>query len=198
MPKLQAKVPKGVPPNALLRVRLPDGTEVNVRVPEGLSEGQEFIFEVDSMEGLTTSSVKTSAAAEASVEGSNSNKQAAKKDSSLNKFSNKQAKKKNKKPTTPNRNEEAPSFVTHFFNYYKSTYEMVLNILDTRDTSTHKSQTNTRQSSKSANEFVTLLDREIVTGADFCVALSVGIFIGVSIVLGFIYGVLWVTPITDA
>ena len=100
MPKLQAKVPKGVPPNALLRVRLPDGTEVNVRVPEGLSEGQEFIFEVDSMEGLTTSSVKTSAAAEASVEGSNSNKQAAKKDSSLNKFSNKQAKKKNNLPDT--------------------------------------------------------------------------------------------------
>ena len=37
MPKLQAAVPPGAPPNALLRVRLPDGTEVNVRVPEGVS-----------------------------------------------------------------------------------------------------------------------------------------------------------------
>ena len=47
--KLQAAVPAGAPPNALLRVRLPDGNEVNVRVPEGLEPGDEFIFEVSSM-----------------------------------------------------------------------------------------------------------------------------------------------------
>jgi hypothetical protein len=52
-----------------------------------------------------------------------------------------------------------------------------------------------QQSSKTTNnEYVGLLDREIVTGVDFCVALCVGIFIGISIVLGFIGGVLWVTP----
>ena len=46
MPKLQASVPAGAPPNALLRVRLPDGSEVNVRIPEGLKPGDEFIVEV--------------------------------------------------------------------------------------------------------------------------------------------------------
>ena len=44
MPKLQAAVPVGAPPNALLCVRLPDGKEVNVRVLEGLQPGDEFIF----------------------------------------------------------------------------------------------------------------------------------------------------------
>ena len=39
MPKLQAAVPVGAPPNALLCVRLPDGKEVNVRVLEGLQPG---------------------------------------------------------------------------------------------------------------------------------------------------------------
>jgi len=182
MPKLQATVPKGAPPNALLRVRLPDGTEVNVRIPEGLLEGQEFIFEVDSMGEVTTNSAQNVSNA----------KSAAKKDSSLNK-SNKHAKKKNKKSnnvtTAPSsRVEQAPSFVTFFFNYYNLVYEIVMNTLEGP---TNKVQ----QSSKTTNnEYVGLLDREIVTGVDFCVALCVGIFIGMSIVLGFIGGVLWVTP----
>ena len=47
MPKLQAAVPQGAPPNALLRVRLPDGREVNVRLPQGLSAGDEFVFEIN-------------------------------------------------------------------------------------------------------------------------------------------------------
>ncbi len=188
MPKLQASVPKGAPPNALLRVRLPDGTEVNVRIPEGLLEGQEFIFEVDSMGEITTSTAQNNNVC--------NTKSTAKKDSSLNK-SNKHAKKKNKKSnnttTTPNnRVEKAPSFVTFFFNYYNLVYEMVMNTLE--GPPTYKVQ----QSSKTTNEYVGLLDRELVTGVDFCVALCVGIFIGLSIVLGFIGGVLWVTPIDTA
>ena len=59
MPKLQAAVPAGAPPNALLRVRLPDGNEVNVRVPTGLQPGDEFIFEVTSL-GEVISSTKSS------------------------------------------------------------------------------------------------------------------------------------------
>ena len=91
MPKLQATVPKGAPPNALLRVRLPDGSEVNVRIPEGVSEGQEFIFDINSVGGVTTS-----ASTSQNNGVSNIPKSSAKKDSSLNK-SNKHAKKKNKK-----------------------------------------------------------------------------------------------------
>jgi hypothetical protein len=206
MPKLQATVPKGAPPNALLRVRLPDGTEVNVRIPEGLSEGQEFIFEVDTMGGVTASAAQTQT------------KSSAKKDSSLGSKSNKHAKKKNKKsnnstPTPNNRIEEAPSFVTVFFDCYNLVSEMVLNTLEGGGPpvsffrmflrawelclATHKVQhrSSNNSTNNTPNEYVGLLDREIDTGVEFCVALCVGIFIGMSIVLGFIGGVLWVTPI---
>jgi hypothetical protein len=65
MPKLQAAVPPGAPPNALLRVRLPDGNEVNVRVPKGLKPGDEFIFEVNTSGGVVgTSGTGTSTIAE--------------------------------------------------------------------------------------------------------------------------------------
>ena len=65
MPKLQAAVPPGAPPNALLRVRLPDGNEVNVRVPKGLKPGDEFIFEVNTSGGVVgASGTSTSTIAE--------------------------------------------------------------------------------------------------------------------------------------
>lgn len=191
MPKLQATVPKGAPPNALLRVRLPDGAEVNVRIPDGLSEGKDFIFEIDSMGGVTASTAS----------GSNTpNRSSAKKDSSLNSKSNKHSKKKNKKSNNAsatnnsnNKVEKAPSFVTFFFNYYNIVYDMVMNTLE-GGTPNYRVQESSNYNATN-NAYVGLLDREIVTGVDFCVALSVGIFIGLSIVLGFIGGVLWVTPI---
>jgi len=197
MPKLQATVPKGAPPNALLRVRLPDGAEVNVRIPDGLSEGKDFIFEIDSMGGVTAS--MTPSQNNNSVSNT-PNKSSAKKDSSLNNKSNKHAKKKNKKSNhasaaqnnNNNKVEKAPSFVTFFFNYYNLVYDMVMNTLE-GGTSTYKVQESSNHATN--NAYVGLLDREIVTGVDFCVALCVGIFIGLSIVMGFISGVLWVTPI---
>ena len=189
MPKLQATVPKGAPPNALLRVRLPDGSEVNVRIPEGVSEGQEFIFDINSVGGVTTS-----ASTSQNNGVSNIPKSSAKKDSSLNK-SNKHAKKKNKKSShtstihNNNKAEKAPSFVTFFFNYYNLCYDIVSSTLD------GPKKYEVRVPPKTKTEYVGLLDREIITGVDFCVALCVGIYIGLSIVLGFISGVLWVTPI---
>lgn len=188
MPKLQATVPKGLAPGSLLRVRLPDGSEVNVSIPDGVSEGDELIFETDSMGEVTASAVNS---------GSNNNNKSSsssssKKDSSSQKKSSKQAKKKNKKSSTTltlNRVEEAPSFVTSFFETYNLLYDNILNILEG-----HPSPSRANYSSND-NEYVPLLDRDIVTGADFCVALCVGIFIGLSIVMGFIMGVLWVVPI---
>lgn len=64
MPKLQAAVPPGAPPNALLRVRLPDGNEVNVRVPNGLKPGDSFIFEVTTSGGVLGSGNPSTTAAE--------------------------------------------------------------------------------------------------------------------------------------
>lgn len=186
MPKLQATVPKGLAPGSLLRVRLPDGSEVNVSIPSGLEEGDELIFETDSMGEVTASALNS---------GSNNNNKSSsssKKDSSSQKKSSKQAKKKNKKSSTTltlNRVEEAPSFVTSFFETYNLLYDNILNILEG-----HPSPSRANYSSND-NEYVPLLDRDIATGADFCVALCVGIFIGLSIVMGFITGVLWVVPI---
>ncbi|KAL7451142.1 hypothetical protein ACHAWC_004003 [Mediolabrus comicus] len=189
MPKLQATVPKGLAPGSLLRVRLPDGSEVNVSVPDGLVEGDELIFETDSMGEVTASAVNS---------GSNnksSSSSSSKKDSSSQKKSSKQAKKKNKKSSTTltlNRVEEAPSFVTSFFETYNLLYDNILNILEGHPS---PSRANYSSNSSNDNEYVPLLDRDIATGADFCVALCVGIFIGLSIVMGFITGVLWVVPI---
>ncbi len=188
MPKLQATVPKGLAPGSLLRVRLPDGSEVNVNIPEGLEEGDELIFETDSMGEVTASALNS---------GSSNNKSSSssKKDSSSQKKSSKQAKKKNKKSSTTltlNRVEEAPSFVTSFFETYNLLYDNILNILEGHPS---PSRANYSSNSSNDNEYVPLLDRDIATGADFCVALCVGIFIGLSIVMGFIAGVLWVVPI---
>ena len=193
MPKLQATVPKGLAPGSLLRVRLPDGSEVNVSIPDGVSEGDELIFETDSMGEVTASAVNS---------GSNNNNKSSssssssKKDSSSQKKSSKQAKKKNKKSSTTltlNRVEEAPSFVTSFFDTYNLLYDNILNILEGHPSPSRASYS--LNNSSNDNEYVPLLDRDIATGADFCVALCVGIFIGLSIVMGFITGVLWVVPI---
>ena len=187
MPKLQATVPKGLAPGSLLRVRLPDGSEVNVSTPEGLAEGGELIFETDSMGEVTASAVNISGS-------TNKSSSSSKKDSSSHK-SSKQAKKKNKKSSTTltlNRVEEAPSFVTSFFDTYNLLYDNILNILEGHPSPSRASYSSNNSSKD--NEYVPLLDRDIATGADFCVALCVGIFIGLSIVMGFIMGVLWVVP----
>jgi hypothetical protein len=52
-----------------------------------------------------------------------------------------------------------------------------------------------RQPKKSTLSYLEFLDREIVNGKDFFTALAVGMFIGLSIVMGFLAGVLWVTPV---
>lgn len=188
MAKLQATVPKGAPPNALVRVRLPDGTEVNVRIPDGLIEGQEFIFEIDSVGESTANS-------SGQINVSHTTKTSSRKDQSHK--SSKHAKKKNKKSnhasTIQNSKvDKAPSFVTIFFNYYNLVYEMVMNTLSKPETYKVQQPSNNNNASSS---YVGLLDREIATSVDFCVALCIGIFIGLSIVIGFVGGVLWVTPV---
>ena len=189
MAKLQATVPKGAPANALVRVRLPDGTEVNVRIPEGLKEGQEFIFEIDSVgENMANNSGQ--------INVSHTTKTSSRKDQSHK--SNKHAKKKNKKSnhasTIQNSKvDKAPSFVTIFFNYYTLVYEMVMNTLS--EPQTYQVQQPSNNNNNASSSYVRLLDREIATSVDFCVALCIGIFIGLSIVIGFVGGVLWVTPV---
>ena len=104
----------------------------------------------------------------------------------------------------------APSFVVGFFQLYKQVYDAL-----TQDTtlpssaspsSRQQNAKNSNQRSQSNSQLgqmqqgtayrLGFLDREIVNGKDFLTALAVGMFIGLSIVLGFLAGVLAVTPIT--
>lgn len=43
-------VPSNVKPGQMLRIRCPDGTEGDVRVPKGLKPGNSFIFEMPTEE----------------------------------------------------------------------------------------------------------------------------------------------------
>ena len=108
-------IPANVKPGQMLRIRCPDGTEGDVRVPKGLKPGNSFIFEMPA-------------------------------DALINK-----------------------GFETR-------------SILNEKD-SINKQLTFTGG----------FLDREIVDKQDFLAALAVGILVGLSIVAGFLFGVIIAT-----
>eukprot|EP00578_Thalassiosira_sp_NH16_P003810 CAMPEP_0181139880 /NCGR_PEP_ID=MMETSP1071-20121207/35014_1 /TAXON_ID=35127 /ORGANISM="Thalassiosira sp., Strain NH16" /LENGTH=265 /DNA_ID=CAMNT_0023226809 /DNA_START=17 /DNA_END=814 /DNA_ORIENTATION=+ len=259
MPKLQAAVPAGAPPNALLRVRLPDGNEVNVRVPEGLKPGDEFIFEVSSIGEITgsssssgvgggTANYSTKGGSGSSKKGEKSHKQSSKNPKKRRSHANDNASSSSGRgggggigggdhsssSHQPNNHGGgvggAPGFVTGFFNMYNQVYD----ILAQNNTTAQPKESFSRQSSNGGKGIgstqksngnnvpspiahpslrssqqqsqlnarlalptapLGFLDRELANGKDFLTALAVGIFIGLSIVLGFLGGVLYVTPI---
>ncbi len=228
MPRLQAAVPAGAPPNALLRVRLPDGQEVTVRVPDGLKPGDEFIFEVPSIGGTSkntdnskgninkkvgdsSSTSATSAVGSVSSEKKHerpssqlpSNKK--KQSSSKNPKKRSNAESSSRKDQLGENNGETRTFMTVFLELYNQIYDsLTQQHYDTQSTSRQGNQRqshNSRRHSQSGRIFqgnayrLGFLDREIINGRDFLTALAVGMFIGLSIVFGFVMGVLAVTPI---
>mmetsp|Transcript_25109 Transcript_25109/g.52887 ORF Transcript_25109/g.52887 Transcript_25109/m.52887 type:complete len:227 (-) Transcript_25109:217-897(-) len=225
MPRLQAAVPAGAPPNALLRVRLPDGQEVTVRVPDGLKPGDEFIFEVPSIGGTSknidnlkgntnkrgvdssTTSVGGCVTPEKKYERSSSQLPSNKKKQSSSKNPKKRsnAESSSRKDQVVENNGEARSFMVGFLELYNQIYDsLTQQHCDTQSTSRQGNQRqshNSRRNSQSGrihqgNTYrLGFLDREIINGKDFLTALAVGMFIGLSIVFGFIVGVLAVTPI---
>lgn len=110
-------IPANVKPGQMLRIRCPDGTEGDVRVPKGLKPGNSFIFEMPA-------------------------------DALINKGMAQQSGSKG------------------------------------------LSDTDLFKNSSLAGGF---LDREIVDRQDFLAALAVGILVGLSIVAGFLFGVLIAT-----
>jgi hypothetical protein len=155
MPKLQAAVPPGAPPGALLRVRLPDGNEVNVRVPKGLRPGDEFIFEVNPSGSGTTTTI-TEGIPKVGGHGSSSggvgsHSKKSDKSHSNNKLVSKNPKKKARGTQHSDSSHHnysgggggggsgdssnsyhaggkggaAPSFVTRFFNMYNQVYDIL-------------------------------------------------------------------------
>lgn len=103
----RVSIPPNVKAGQVIRIRCPDGTEGDVKVPKGLKPGDTFVFDFPAVKGLVP---------------------------------------KSKKKTT------SSSF----------------------------------------------LDREIASAHDFVMALAIGVIIGLSIVTGFLLGVLYVTDPEDA
>lgn len=192
MTRLQATVPPGAPPNALLRVRLPDGTEVKVRVPEGLSAGDEFQFQVNSLGEIKT--VKSAAIANS---GSGKKKNPKKKRHAQDHHAVKNTQQNNR----------TPLFISVCLDIYQKLYETFTSENEDDAPAVRRgSQRNASQSAAAitANEtkrdlenYFCFLDRDIINGRDICTALAVGMFIGLSTVLGFLAGVLWVTPVNN-
>lgn len=108
--QFRVSIPTHVKAGQVIRIRCPDGSEGDVKVPKGLKGGDSFIFEM---------------------------------------------------PTSGNNNKKKKSL------------------------------------SKSSNKRNSFLDREIASFHDFFMALAVGVVIGMSIVTGFLLGVLYVTDPND-
>ncbi|KAL9185569.1 hypothetical protein ACHAXT_003346 [Thalassiosira profunda] len=237
MPKLQAAVPAGAPPNALLRVRLPDGTEVNVRVPEGLKPGDEFVFEV--LEGareVTTSAASSGAGSSSGGSGSGAK-------SGGKKGAGKQSRNPKKRRGHHRDNSDLGGSSSHgrdrdlhlhrepqgllggFLSIYNQVYDILSGETRHEPPSAAASPTASRllpltrqgsrgratpspvtvspqhpvthQLTRASTASVGFLDRELASWRDFMTALAVGSCIGFSIVLGFVVGVLHVTPIEE-
>lgn len=204
MPRLQATVPAGAPSNALLRVRLPDGTEVKVRVPDGLSPGDEFQFEVSTLGEIinTTIPTKKDVAAAANTSGKLKSKNPKKK----RHHDNASATNNKGSHVHPNR---TPLFISVCLDLYQKLHQALTQdhpIIEDQPRvsfALNKSSPNTANQPTSFNErkrnvvnyYLGFLDRDIINANDFGMALAVGMFIGLSIVAGFLAGVLWVTPV---
>ena len=193
---------------------------VNVRVPSGLKPGDEFIFEVDRVatnsSGTTTSTKSSNKKNESKSKSSKNPKK--RKGHNNNNDSNTRGDSSSSRDYHGNTRGGAPSFVTGFFSLYNQVYDILSttsamlsgdndDYYDDHDIDISTSNSFSRKNSKDkSNNSVTsqvkqhdpdlpLLDREIYHKKDLLTALAVGTFIGLSIVTGFLAGVLWVTPI---
>ena len=122
-------IPSNVKPGQMLRIRCPDGTEGDVRVPKGLKPGNSFIFEMPAGAFSKRSASQTY----------------------FKKFSD-------ARTGVSDFDYKCSSTKSHFFSLTGG-----------------------------------FLDREIVDKQDFITALAVGLFVGLSIVAGFLLGVIIVT-----
>jgi hypothetical protein len=206
MPRLQATVPEGASSNALLRVRLPDGQDIKVRVPEGLVAGDEFQFEVSSL-----GEIKTTVARRQS-ESSHGGGVKAKSKNPKKKRHNHHHHAENHSKTTHPRVNGTPLFIAVCLDVCQKLYQTIMYQDDDEDdlpvaNPQSRIRGNQRgpidQKNMTGNEKMSILNylgisyANLWNGGDFCLALALGMLIGSCIVLGFLAGVLWVTPVSD-
>eukprot|EP00561_Arcocellulus_cornucervis_P012504 CAMPEP_0185804824 /NCGR_PEP_ID=MMETSP1322-20130828/3480_1 /TAXON_ID=265543 /ORGANISM="Minutocellus polymorphus, Strain RCC2270" /LENGTH=144 /DNA_ID=CAMNT_0028500815 /DNA_START=107 /DNA_END=541 /DNA_ORIENTATION=- len=134
-------VPKGVHAGQTLRVRCPDGSMGDVKIPKGLKEGDSFIFEMSVPDETAAGADSASTSAGGPPCGTG----------------------------TATTSSQGRGFLDRFRHEWNRTAYIT------------------------SPEGCGFLDREIVDTRDFIAALGVGMLIGVSIVSGFLVGVLMVT-----
>jgi hypothetical protein len=212
MPRLQATVPPGAPSNALLRVRLPDGAEVKVRVPDGLTEGDEFQFEVNSLGEIQTVNAANSAVGGKSSVKNKNPKKKQRHHVSSNNVDHYRGSNHHHLHGHPN---QTPLFISVCLELYQKFIQLLTTTITEEYHDEHITTSSTGSSSRgrhlSNSEQRTcdnnnnnnnnnklskkgFLDQDIHNAGDFILALAVGMFLGLSIVVGFLAGVLWVTP----
>jgi len=173
--------------------------EVKLRVPEGLSAGEEFQFEVSSL-----GEIKTSATTKKPAETNNSS-------GKLKSHRGNPKKKKHhsdKVSTTQHANDRTPLFISVCLDFYQKLYQALTQEPDDEfsissshyTAASNRSGHSTHQGRSSSKERTNIsihlgaFDGDITNMRDFFTALAVGMFIGLNVVLGFVAGVLWVTP----
>ena len=140
-------VPKGVHAGQTLRVRCPDGSMGDVKIPKGLKEGDSFIFEMSVPDETAVKEAHKARADSASTAAGGAPGGTG----------------------TATTSSQGRGFLDRFRHEWNRTAYIT------------------------SPEGCGFLDREIVDTRDFIAALGVGMLIGVSIVSGFLVGVLMVT-----
>ena len=140
-------VPKGVHAGQTLRVRCPDGSMGDVKIPKGLREGDSFIFEMSVPDETAVKEAHKARADSASTAAGGAPGGTG----------------------TATTSSQGRGFLDRFRHEWNRTAYIT------------------------SPEGCGFLDREIVDTRDFIAALGVGMLIGVSIVSGFLVGVLMVT-----
>jgi hypothetical protein len=150
-------VPKGVHAGQTLRVRCPDGSMGDVKIPKGLREGDSFIFEMSVPDETAVKEAHRARTGGGGAAGGDSASAAA----------------GGAPGGTGTAQQREGGLVVHFLDRFRHEWN--------------------RNAYITSPEGCGFLDREIVDTRDFIAALGVGMLIGVSIVSGFLVGVLMVT-----
>lgn len=149
-------IPANVKPGQMLRIRCPDGTEGDVRVPKGLKPGNSFIFEMPA-EAL------------------------------LNKGLTASQQQQQQQQTTGSHNHQTTTEKSSFGNRKQDSGSGGSSSLYSNNSSNNNNKLSHHRQTNQSGGF---LDREIVDKEDFLTALAVGVLIGLSIVAGFLVGVI--------
>jgi hypothetical protein len=181
-------IPANIHEGEIIRIRCPNGMEGEVRVPKGLKGGDSFVFEmphsVDEFVGIPNPPTQRQASRTTRRMDMNTTSRSSSLSTNPSNTNN------NNNSLSTNTNHSSLIFKSSFI---KSTTTTITNTNTTPTNGGDEGARNSRMISSSPHQVKSFLDREIVNWQDFFMALGIGMFIGMSIVFGFLLGILAVT-----